>query len=310
MTSLQRDGSFILRGLLAGQKVITLLDTGATHNFIDARLVERRGIQTEEFEGIRVKVADGYTLKCDRKITDLPMRLNNYEFKTEFYVVNMGDTDVVLGMAWLHDLGEFTLNLRDMEMKFKVDGRPHVIKDIRDSNLRMVSFRRMERLIRHDMVDWAAECMLMPAQQEQQKGEYHPDIQILRTKHSKVFSDIPPGRPPDRGTEHIIKFEEGAKPIMITPYRHPKRLKDEIEKTINELLAMGHIRPSKSPFASLVVLVKKKDGSLRMCIDYHQLNKRTIKNRYPIPRIDELIDELHGANFFTKIDLRSGYHQI
>lgn len=98
-----------------------------------------------------------------------------------------------------------------------------------------------------------------------------------------MFSDIPLGTPPGRGIEHIIELEEGAKPIMITPYRHPKRLKDEIEKTIKELLAMGHIRPSKSPFASSMVLVKKKDGTLRMCIDYRFLNKKTIKYRYPIP---------------------------
>ena len=98
--------------------------------------------------------------------------------------------------------------------------------------------------------------------------------------------------------------------MITTPYRHPKRYKHEIEKTIKELLELGYIRPISSPFALLVVLVKKKDGTLRMCIDYRALNKKTIKNRYHIPRIDELMDELRGAKCFSKIDLQSGYHQI
>jgi hypothetical protein len=105
-------------------------------------------------------------------------------------------------------------------------------------------------------------------------------------------------------------LEEGEKPLITPPYRHPRRFKDEIEKAIKELLAMGHIRPSSSPFTSLVVLVLKKDGTMRMCIDYCALKKKTIKNRYHIPCIEELMDELHLAVLFSNIDLCSGYHQI
>eukprot|EP00253_Pinus_taeda_P021487 PITA_21487 len=95
--------------------------------------------------------------------------------------------------------------------------------------------------------------------------------------------------------------------MITTPYRHPKADKDEIEEAIQELLALGHIRPSSSPFASSVVLMEKKDGTLQMCIDYRALNRKTLKNRHPIPRIDELMDELRGAKYFSKIDLRSGW---
>lgn len=108
----------------------------------------------------------------------------------------------------------------------------------------------------------------------------------------------------------MIELEEGAKLVITNPYCHPKVQKDEIEKVIKELLEMGHTRPRKIPFYSIVVLVKKKDGTMRMCIDYITLNKKNIKNRYPIPRINEPIDELLGACYFSKIDLRSRYHQI
>ena len=138
----------------------------------------------------------------------------------------------------------------------------------------------------------------------------HVDIKPIIKKHQRVFEEIPPGLPPKRGFEHIIELEKDAKPVITTHYQHPQKYKDEIEKAIQELLVMGHIQPTSSPFASPVVLVKKNDGTMRMCIDYRALNKKTIKNLYPIPRVDELIDELHGAVYFSKIDLRSGYHQI
>jgi hypothetical protein len=128
------------------------------------------------------------------------------------------------------------------------------------------------------------------------KGKFHyaPEIQRIIEKHNKVFGPIPPGVPPDRGFEHIIELEEGEKQVITMTYRHPKKYKEEIEKAIKDLLDMGHIRPSSTPFASSVVLVKKKDGTMCMCIDFRALIKKTIKNQYPIPRIDELLDELHG----------------
>jgi len=136
----------------------------------------------------------------------------------------------------------------------------------------------------------------------------HLGIHAILDRCPIGFGDIPLGQPPDRGFEHTIELELGVQAIITTPYMHPKAYKDEIERAIRELLALVHIIPSSSPFASLVVLVKKKDGSLRMCIDYRALNKKTLKNRSSILRIDELMDELRGAKSFSKIDLRFGYH--
>jgi len=102
----------------------------------------------------------------------------------------------------------------------------------------------------------------------------------------------------------------GTSPISIAPYRMSALELDELKKQLEELLEKQFIRPSVSSWGAPVLLVKKKDGSMRLCVDYRQLNKVTIKNRYPLPRIDDLMDQLVGAEVFSKIDLRSGYHQI
>jgi hypothetical protein len=123
-----------------------------------------------------------------------------------------------------------------------------------------------------------------------------------------VFPDDLPGLPPNREIEFCIDLVSGTKPISMAPYRMaPVELK-ELKEQIQDLLDKGFIRPSVSPWGAPVLFVKKKDGSMRMCIDYRQLNKVTVKNRYPLPRIDDLFDQLQGAQCFSKIDLRSGYH--
>nr|GFB83706.1 putative reverse transcriptase domain-containing protein [Tanacetum cinerariifolium] len=125
-----------------------------------------------------------------------------------------------------------------------------------------------------------------------------------------VFPDELPGIPPVREVEFNIKLIPGAEPISKAPYRMaPVELK-ELKDQLQELLERGFIRPSVSPWGAPVLFVKKKDGSMRLCIDYRELNKITIRNRYPLPRIDDLFDQLQGAMHFSKIDLRSGYHQL
>jgi hypothetical protein len=189
-------------------------------------------------------------------------------------------------------------------MSFRdASGSRVVLRGMSTGTPRAVSTKRMERIFRHSDVAYAAECFITIRKDSEVREEYRPKIRELMSQYEPVFRPIPPGRPPDRGFEHTIELEAQATPVITAPYRHPKRFKDEIEKAIKELLAMGHIKPSTSPFASSFVLVLKKDGTLWMCIDYRALNKKTIKNRYPIPCIDELMDELHGVVFFTKIDL-------
>jgi hypothetical protein len=139
--------------------------------------------------------------------------------------------------------------------------------------------------------------------------ELSKQIQSLLNTYDDLFQE-PTSLPPQRSFDHHIQLLPGAPLVIIRPYKYSPAQKDEIERQIAEMLKNGIIKPSQSPYASPVLLVKKKDGTWRFCVDYRHLNAQTVKNKHPMPIVDELIDELAGAKWFTKLDFRAGYHQI
>jgi hypothetical protein len=160
------------------------------------------------------------------------------------------------------------------------------------------------KLLRKGCSAWLAHV------KELEKGSIDlTSIPIVR-EFRDVFPEELPELPPVREIEVFIETILGVSPIAQSPYRMTPIELAELKFQLQELLDKGFIRPSNSPLGALVLFVKKKDGTLRLCIDYRQLNKVTVKNKYPLPRIDDLFDQLKGAKVFSKIDLSTGYYQL
>jgi hypothetical protein len=129
-------------------------------------------------------------------------------------------------------------------------------------------------------------------------------------EYPDVFPEELPGMPPDRDIEFIIELVPGIAPIAQRPYRMNPQELEELKKQLADMLSKGLIRPSASPWGSPVIFVDKRDGTIRLYVDYRKLNEVTIKNKFPLPKIEDLFDQLSGARVFSKIDLRTGYHQL
>jgi hypothetical protein len=169
----------------------------------------------------------------------------------------------------------------------------------------------MDRLSKYDRVIQCARKAVKLTKKDGTSVEFvaMEDIRVVQD-YPDVFSKDLPGMLPDHDIEFLIELLPGTPPISKRPYRMPVNELVELKKQIAELQAKGFIRPSSSPWGAPVLFVEMKDGTQRMCVDYRSLNEVTIKNKYPLPRIEDLFDQMKGASVFSKIDLRSGYHQL
>nr|GEW02776.1 peroxidase 64 [Tanacetum cinerariifolium] len=279
-----------VQGMLHSTEVIILIDGGSTHNFISDVLVKDLHLNTQAVAPFGVQIGNGDFIRCGHICKDLPIQINEPKIVQDFYPFSIGGADLVLGIQWLETLNTVQANWKEMFMIFNVDAKRYKWQGITTGSQRSSSFQYL-----------AVEPGTQP--------EIPDVLQPVIHQYNPVFEE-PKTLPPNRSQNHSISLLPNSTPPNIQPYRYPHSQKTEIEKQVEPLLTAGFIQPSNSPFSSPILLVKKKDNTWRMCVDYRALNKITIADKYPIPNIDELLDELYRATVFSKLDLRSGYHHI
>jgi hypothetical protein len=220
---------------------------------------------------------------ADRIVRKVPLEWSGWVLKTDLILLSGQGLDVILGMSWIKwhkaviDISTRLVHLNS-PMYGKVTLHLHAISHIKAS-LHHVVERRLE------------------------------DIHVVR-EFLDVFPDELPGMPPERAIEFKIELQPGTTPISKAPYKMSRKELAELKIQLKDLLDKGFIHPSSSPWGYPTLFVAKKDKCLCLCVDFRPLNAVTIKNKYPLPHIDILFDQLAGAQVFSKIDLCSGYHQI
>ncbi|GJU90657.1 putative reverse transcriptase domain-containing protein [Tanacetum coccineum] len=226
--------------------------------------------------------------------------------------VEMGSFDVIIGMDWLAkyhvvivcDEKLVRVPFGDKILIFHGDGS----NNGHESRLNIISCTKTQKYLLEGCPIFLAQVTMKKAE-DKSKEKQLEEVPIVQD-FPEVFPEDLPGIPPTRQVEFQIDLIPGAAPVARAPYRLAPSEMKELSDQLKELSDKGFIRPSSSPWGAPVLFVKKKDGSFRMCIDYRELNKLTVKNRYPLPRIDDLFDQLQGSSIYSKIDLRSGYHQL
>ncbi|KAJ9564395.1 hypothetical protein OSB04_000361, partial [Centaurea solstitialis] len=275
-------GTFSLKNYYA----TILFDTGADYSFVSTKFVTLTGMKPSNLDSsIMVEIASGQKVEANKVVHRCNLVLEGYPFTIDLIPFGYGSFDVIEKIDWME---KFKAEIVCYEKIIRIPMSNDAILIVRGD--------RPQEDSKH----------LMSTKTDERKLE---DIPIVRD-FPEVFPEDLSGLPSPRQVEFRIDLIPGATAIARSPYRLASTEMEELSNQLQELQNKGFIRPSHSPWGAPVLFVKKKDDSFQMCIDYHELNKLTIKNRYPLPRIDDLFDQLQGSRIFSKIDLRSGYHQL
>ncbi|KAC9449874.1 hypothetical protein E3N88_45822 [Mikania micrantha] len=295
-------GTFLVNNQFAS----ILFDTGADLSFVSKEFEPLLGHKSSKLDRrYRIELANGKVIESGDIIKGCTLQLENHSFKIDLIPVELGSFDIVVGMDWLSKNRAEVICFEKVIRLLLSNGEVLVIHgELKKPPLKMINVMKAQKFLRKGYSAFLAS--IVDTKAEKSKIE---EIPIVR-EYSEVFPEDLPGLPPVRQIEFRIDLVPGAAPIAKAPYRLAPSEMQELSNQLQDLLDKGFIRPSFSPWGAPVLFVKKKDGSMRMCIDYRELNKLTIKNRYPLPRIDDLFDQLRGSSFYSKIDLRSGYHQL
>nr|GEZ44198.1 putative reverse transcriptase domain-containing protein [Tanacetum cinerariifolium] len=300
-------GTFLLNNRCA----LILFDPGSDKSFVSTAFISLININpsTPDYS-YDVELADGQIIRVNTVIRGCTLNFLNHPFNIDLMPVELGSFDVIIGMDWLKT---YHAVIVCDEKIFRVPfGNETLIIRCNGSNnearLNIISCTKTRKYLLKGYPVFLANITTKTIKDKSEE-ERLENVPIVRD-FSEVFPEDLPGLPPTRQVEFQIDLIPGAAPVARAPYRLAPSEMKELSDQLQEFSKKGFIRPSSSPWGAPVLFVKKKDGSFRMCIDYRELNKLTVKNRYPLPRINDLFDQLQGSSIYSKIDLRSGYHQL
>ncbi|GJV55666.1 putative reverse transcriptase domain-containing protein [Tanacetum coccineum] len=262
--------------------------------------------------GYNVELADGRIIGVNTILMGCTLNFLNHPFNINLMPVEMGSFDVIIGMDWL---SKYSAVIDCAKKIVRIPSGSEILiirgdgcSEGHRTRLNVISCTKVQKYLLKGSHVFLAHVTTKEIEDKSEKKRLE-DVPIVKN-FPEVFPEDLPGLPHTRQVEFQIDLVPGAAPVARAPYRLAPSEMKELSEQLKELSDKGFIRPSSSPWGAPVLFVKKKDGSFRMCIDYRELNKLTVKNRYPLPRIDDLFDQLQGSSVYSKIDLRSGYHQL